>query len=910
MRERRRSRAALAAALLAAGLASRATADPGTRYFPVHCDKPGQITTDAGGWRHARAPRFSRGPQAIASLAINANRRAPGYQGTDGLPYLGRGDELVDATVTNGVAVAETRDSGCTWTDVPLPAGLVTALPDSVHVGGVRVGQLDTAGTTVRYTFVYGTVGDPVPRPFVYTGTASCPSKYPCAATTALTDTSATLATAGPPLDLAVSSGNPRCAWLLAAPALPGDGAVLFRSVDSGGTWTAVSRNAPVTRLADHPYGGNGGSPCTEVWGRTGDAVLRSVDRGASFGPVFGGHGDITAFGLRQFWRKAANGLCCVPATDLEADVVTKDGAWHSFGATAPTAVTTRRTPGVGTTVVVPSWTARGTIAVGTATGLYEWSAGRWRDVSPAGKPLETVQVDGEGLWDVGCAGTDCVFPFTLVGFTATELVYQATPIPPGKKYASTPIAPIDATVPRPMDASLAPARLRVDLRPGERRRVPFAFTVPWTPPAVDVDFDIDTTDSMDPVIDGVAGSATAMVRLLERENLDLEVGVASIKDFDGASGFPYKRVLRMGPAGAEFVAALRGLNPGSGGTDTPESQTFGIVQALTGSGHAPDAASPVPVAPGGDARWRPNADRVLVLVTNAGTKETAPDPTIAQTAAALRRAGAHVVVVLITPNDGALHALDQYRRLAAGSGSLAPFDGVDCDGDKQVDIDAGEPLVCLLPANGADFGRLGLLVGRLVLAARPRTAFRLGFTGDTAPLVATQGAGSVSVDSLRPHVVRLTADLACPATLPPRDHDLALEARLHGAVVARSLLTVGCTAPPAVRRPVANAAGVVAVTAAHPHAAIAVPNIAPAEPIPVNAPNVNAQPATGSTGVAVSVPEPDVQVMTETAGDERPNDAGPTLLFMVAASLMLGTALWRAHASAPCPQRTNGARR
>lgn len=842
------------------------------------CRVPGQVTTDAAGWRHARIPDFGDGPRALTDVAVNTSLRGP----FDAQRHPLAADAQVDVSATNGKTIVETRDSGCHWAGVWAPREVA----GDVDIAGVRVGQWASATDSNRYTYAFGheSVGGVASRPFVAVGKATCSDYTACAATAGMGDDVTFLDGAGVPVDLAVSTDNAACAWLLTRPLVGSGAPTLLRTADGGTSWLPVATAVPIDRLVAHPTAGppttgsNVNATCDEVWGLSARGVYRSVDGGAHLQLVYTSPADISSAAVRQFYAIVAKGVLAVDAGHVEVDVFSRDRQWIALGGDGRPLGPARPTPGVGDSGTTMSVLSDQGVVAATDAGVYRMTAtGTWSDISPAGRPLTQIAVDNQGIFDEisctslahcgPCPAVPCYWPYTPVGHTDTELVVKATPYP----YPLHAVGKVRAVY-RAADATvrtlLTPPTTRLDLVVNQQRDVPFRFRLPWHPAAVDVDFDIDTTTSMDSVIQAVADGAGAMTAAFAQAGLDARVGVASIKDFDAVSVVPYKRVLRLAPPSPAFNAALAQLTPALGGGDPDEAQTFGLVQAVTGRGLNPDeSAYGATVPPGGDAGFRTNAAHVIVLVTNSGSHEGGVHPDVRETVAQLRAHGVRVVTIFVTggPQVDPFKAAAQLAKISGGSGALAPAGGFDCDGDGTADIDAGRPLVCAVGAESAMFRTMGRRLAAMVVAARPDTVAGLEVSGDVHLIRRFAGRTRAVFSGVNPGELDATGTFMCAAADAGRSFRVNVDATIFDASIAHSTVSIDCHA----RRPATSSLPPASeAVAAVPIVGAVGAAAAPVPPPPGN-PVANSQPMPQPVSGLAAAAEDETQPVLATVRDD-----------------------------------------
>jgi hypothetical protein len=214
--------------------------------------------------------------------------------------------------------------------------------------------------------------------------------------------------------------------------------------------------------------------------------------------------------------------------------------------------------------------------------------------------------------------------------------------------------------------------------------------TFPPPPGPLDVFFVVDTTGDMQPmgdVVPRIVGDIVARLDARVPRN-NVGYGFARFGDFTAAElNKPVYE--RLQPIRVEPGQRLPALTYAGGGDD-PEATTIAL-DGVLGRAHAPYSAQPT--APS----FRPNAAKLVVLVTSAPMKQGDGYPPIEDVVRDLRAAGIRVV---------ALHAMTENRpevKEAAradldlvGTGTEGVVDrATDCDGDGRIDLRRGDALVC-----------------------------------------------------------------------------------------------------------------------------------------------------------------------------------------------------------------------
>ncbi|HVS67997.1 MAG TPA: hypothetical protein VHE56_05565 [Mycobacteriales bacterium] len=482
-----------------------------------------------------------------------------------------------------------------------------------------------------------------------------------------------------------------------------------------------------------------------------------------------------------------------------------------------------------------------GVRAVETAYGDfgYDPTVKRWLPISPLGQIARHLQLVSPSFPPT-LYGVTAGFIFELpLHFPAAFVVERPGGQTPGAAVSLHGVSGFGNDLP-----SFAPAAKSITLHVGAQRTAHYLLRVPARSGPLDVDFLVDTTNSMLPAIDGLRHGMQQIIGALGRLTPDLEVGLADFRDYndgegitvpgvDGqlADGLLRKRHLyvldqRIAPVGASLGRALGRLTDRGGG-DIAEADTIAVMQAITGSG------VPNWVAPGQEAGFRPNATKVIVLITDAPMHLHDPYPSLAVTTDALRAYDVRLVGISI--NDGLNEAATDLRSLAGGSRTDAPAGGVACRAGNHEIVPAGAPMVCSVPITGAGIAVLAGPVARLIEevvapgllsahlhSARPGVASITGRSTEHANL---------HTKSLLP----VTVTYRCPVSAAGSTTPITLSGAVGKTAVARTTVLLHC---------VPNDAPFI------PPAAVALPAVAaqPPPPPPVSSninPNVN--PGTGA---------------------------------------------------------------
>jgi hypothetical protein len=402
---------------------------------------------------------------------------------------------------------------------------------------------------------------------------------------------------------------------------------------------------------------------------------------------------------------------------------------------------------------------------------------------------------------------------------------------------------------------------------------VPYRLLLPRTPSPVDLMFLVDTTASTDRTLNAVRQDLGRVVDELGSIGLDAQFGVADFRDYssddlgNGESGdYPYRLRRAIGPVNSALRAALNGLHSGGGG-DSDEADLTALYQSTLGTGQYVtdvDGHHVRVVRAGQQAGYRSDSLRLAIIATDAAYHKEAsyPTPSWASTVAALRAHGVHQVglavqTVLLDGTPTGFDSKHDEQLMARDTGALAPFGGVDCDGNGTVDVAQGAPLVCPIPQPksqqttiagkvtvGPPPAPLHLANAIVDLAANIPDLRAVGLQvhggpASLASVVSTPGAPTVNVraDNTLSYTVRFT----CPVAVTGKNYSLTLDAvaGVRTVTSASTDLQCGGQPKPGVIPPVAPIAA--AAVAAAPGGPPNPPAQGNANPNPNPALNANA---------------------------------------------------------------------
>ena len=771
----------------------------------------GGVVADAGeGWLASR-PDFPAGPPAVTMLA------APTFAS----------DSLY---ASNGVVVTHSRDAGCTWRVVFNAATpLVSALPG---VPGGTVTALAAPSSATQSSTAYVAVASEVAgvrRPLIYR----------------TFDSGATWRAAGEGLplvgvvtELAASDQIPFVAYarVEVTPA-PVQLAAVYRTQDAGFSWARRGGFAPPTALRVHERRDNA------VFGLDAAGVVLSEDAATTFRPALAGNdiGDVDSAVGNASIRLVA-GHSERAAFDRSDDGGT---TWRA-----------RPSPLVAQHVSMAPLQDLVAVSDGRALALVA-ADGRSRLITPELAPVADVEISAP----VGGR-------FAVTGL-ADGVILRAVvdaglrPVPASRPGRLTAIRVLRYTPSRQFPASLLPARPEVTLPAGTSGEIPLDLVLPRTPMPLDVVFHVDTTGSMQGIINGLRADLAGIVSSLQQIGLDTWFGLVDFKDYPAPYGggnaedYPYLLRVPVGPAGDRLEAGLNDLSAYGGG-DAEESQLSALFQSTTGAGETDSVGTEI-IAPGRHAGYRPASLRLAIVATDVGFHRGGglpraadtigyPGPTFEQTARVMRRSGVFQVGLAATPR-----ALSDLRLMAQQTRTFAPGGGVDCDGDGKSDLAAGEPLVCELAAGlgisvgtggtgigGGDAGStdLGPAVVALAEALPNRASVTVRPGGPRGVAAVVPASPHRDVDLKADNELDFTLRLTCPEVTSPTTYEIPLAALAGGRGVAEAGVTLTCEPAPAA----APAAGGPEELLPLPAAAIALA-LPPAAPQPVVQPNSNLNP-------------------------------------------------------------------
>ena len=387
--------------------------------------------------------------------------------------------------------------------------------------------------------------------------------------------------------------------------------------------------------------------------------------------------------------------------------------------------------------------------------------------------------------------------------------VFVPGPLPPGDfpPMAKLPFDPAAAAAAEPgrVPGELHPAMLERDIGPEGSWTVDYRLELPALPTPVDIWFLMDTSGSMGGAIEGLRDGIQEVIRRLAESGIDAWFGLATFP----AQNVIYDRQADIAPPNADFYAALGRL-----ATDgaTAEVHPTALYQSVTGAGQA-DAGIP----PGRGASFRPQALKIIVHATDEAYGSDPKGPTQEQAAEAMAAAGVrHVGLDLAAgaadPSGGAdAGGLRSTKRdhdaMAIATGTLAPKEGIDCNGDGTNELEEGEPVTCPIERR-RDSLEIAPAIISAVRAVRDETAVALTVAAPGGISVEIEEPVRAPVNLKTPNSLPFSVRYTCPPEMTGQVGEVSLRATVRGIPSAGAVARVGCGLPvaapaaPPVREP------------------------------------------------------------------------------------------------------------
>ncbi|MDQ3981700.1 MAG: VWA domain-containing protein [Actinomycetota bacterium] len=818
------------------------------------CSVPGQVTRH-GRWEHIRIPSFAAGPQSMTEFGVDPADPRRLY-------------------ATNGVSVAVSGDGGCSWRttfrlDAP-PAGADYSAADAV---------ITDLAVAPGHALLAISQRDGL-RPHVVL------SSY--AGETWRRGDDGLRTALGHPVGVALTRANPGYAYLLVQEGAGAGGPraslgdKVYESTTAGGAWSVRDPGLPDAGLDLFGEGVIG--PGRGLGGLVADPVeagrLFLYGPGGLYAHQQGARTPLLVDPVRAaavFRAPAAPAPTVVASFEGSREVdVSRDGG-ESF--------TTFRAP-----AEVDSF------AEALRTGDFYFSSGGRVYLRSRGR---SIALPGGGIIALASAHSQRqMSPFTaqsvltLYGRTTTSIVrtterrtIDLLPVPDSVVVGNLGSFGSPTTA---LAGSLIPGHAEIVLREGQTRKVPYELYLPETPTPLDVFFDVDTTNSMIPAIDGLRAAIANIIRELTEAKIDVWFGVGQYKSFNAPPAF--ERMQDIAPPGEELAEALNRLVASDGGLET---QLESLRQIATGEG----SGSGVGIAPGQDAHWRRGSLRIVVNMTDEPISTGDPHPTYEEVADVML-ADDIVHFGIAVQNETTAEALGPplpgLIEIARVTRSFAPPQGVDCDGDDDPDLYDGEPLVCVIDhVNSRNASVLG---GAIISVLSSLTD--IGEVGISATVAGAPERGEEVVAVSKPVVggvdfkannkISFDLELTCPTLDETRRFPIEIEAAREAGALASADALLTCRAkpepePPAPLPPLVPPVVAALILPQPPPPPPVHPVANPNPPNPKPNPNPNPQPQSqGQPQGAMATQrqtQPQLAVVQEREAAFRPQEArrGPT---------------------------------
>lgn len=381
-----------------------------------------------------------------------------------------------------------------------------------------------------------------------------------------------------------------------------------------------------------------------------------------------------------------------------------------------------------------------------------------------------------------------------------------------------------------PSPPKLSPEKETVKIDAGKKKRVTYDLSLSKTRTPLDLYFLVDTSESAIVFLRDLAIALQDIVNELYAARLDVRFGLAEYRAYPDSTpprpdcsdsdvpivvdsgcerNFVYRQVLDLPESSPQALAtAIEQLQPIAGGHYNAPLPA--LQQTATGSGVDvwPNGMSEShvdgnDVQPGQQASFR---EKALKIVLNATDEEFIdqsayqnddfpPDiPTADEVIAALNARGAagggidQIGIALGTA------ALSNLRTIAAGTGAVAPAEGVDCNGDGAVDLAPGDPLVCTFQQGSVEGGsNLAPAIVSLVEAVRQRVPVTLDVKAKDGIVASVTPDSYEGVVLQSDSALKFDVTYECPLEMAGKKSEVELVANKGADVLARASATVVC---------------------------------------------------------------------------------------------------------------------
>lgn len=424
----------------------------------------------------------------------------------------------------------------------------------------------------------------------------------------------------------------------------------------------------------------------------------------------------------------------------------------------------------------------------------------------------------------------------------------------------------------RLLPGELFPVGRVITLTEGGSKVVPYRLLLPRTPTPLDVFFDVDVSGSMQEEIDGLRAAMASIAQQLATSGIDAWFGVGEYRSFNDPPGF--RRLQDINPPDEGLAEALNNMTAVGGGNET---QLESLVQIVTGSG----SQIGVGIEPDQDATWRPGTLRVVVHITDEPISTGRRHPTYPEVGRILRSDRVIHLGIAVQNKVTELQQGVPYPglvQISRTSGSVAPPQGIDCDGDGDPELYSGEPLVCLVdPLRSQDAQVMGNAiidvlrsvsdVGQVLFQGVVNRGPRMG----PLPQVTSLPSAISGIDFKQDSQMDVEFRFTCPRLTRSTTFEVEIQARRWAGLLASAPATIRCRALPEEELPLLPPITTLA--------AVLPPPAPPNTPQQVNSnPNPNPNPAQQSqsqTQAAMSMQEEEQpQVAVATANELEPRTA------------------------------------
>ncbi|MDP3712760.1 MAG: hypothetical protein Q8R60_09770 [Mycobacteriales bacterium] len=421
----------------------------------------------------------------------------------------------------------------------------------------------------------------------------------------------------------------------------------------------------------------------------------------------------------------------------------------------------------------------------------------------------------------------------TFHAIAGHTLIRYVDPLPPGTDPVTVP--PPQGNVPPtpPRAGSISPPSAQLELEQGDSRKVDYVLTLPENPTPLDVMYLVDTSPTMLPYIKALRENTNAITNALARDKIDVNVGLAFFTTGPSRGSAPYpvvdpgktcdegdtelpyvkpevfKLLARISEPGPDFAAKVNQLrvrcvpstatvNKGTA-FNANEAQVLALDQLLNGEGvDIVESQGALTIDPGQRAGWRQNRfiRRVIVHATDepfvnknerpewpAGSPETAAGELDVQKVIDDLK---EQKVLHLGIDPSGKEAISDLKRVALGTGTVAPKGGAVCDPKTGVRTLEGDPLVC---GSASDFrdALVSLLKGLV-----DRQDVTLNTTTGSNAVGSISAAGLKGVNVSVDNTLRFSVTYSC-ADIPPGKYLTTLESRLRGTKVAVTRTNLRC---------------------------------------------------------------------------------------------------------------------